>query len=49
MTAKVDMFLKHYDFASGAFRHSDIPELETEALLLIAENVTEDGLTRIPF
>ena len=49
MTAKVDMFLKHYDFANGTFQHVDIPELSTEALLLIAENVTEDGLTRIPF
>jgi len=48
MTAQVDLFLKHYNF-DGFFEHIVIPDLSAEALLLIAENVTVDGLERTPF
>lgn len=49
LDAAVDLFLKRYNFETETFEHIPLPDLSLQAMLLIAGNVTEDGLTRIPF
>ena len=47
--ANVRHFLKRYNCETHAFEHIDLPDLSLQAMMLIAYNVTNDGLERIPF
>lgn len=49
MSAEVRHFLMRYNRESRTFERIDLPDLSLNAMMLLAWNVTNDGLEEIPF